>query len=187
MISLMAKASYLLPLWQTLPTPFLAYSLPMKCSLLLEIIRTRTRKQNYRNRKKNEKSRPWRNTTVGELKAYLGAYVWMGVHKESAIPDYWNSDPDSGPIHTRLKDAIGLKRWQQIERFLHISELYPPCPRPAIFERLEPLSSHLRHVFKLYWLPGTHLTVDETIVRFMGRAKEIVNIPSKPTPEGFKI
>jgi len=34
---------------------------------------------------------------------------------------------------------------------------------------------------------GTHLAVDESIQRFMGRASEIVNIPSKPTPEGFKI
>ena len=42
-------------------------------------------------------------------------------------------------------------------------------------------------VFKKYWKPGTHLVVDETIQRFMGRSKEIVNIPSKPTPEGFKI
>ena len=41
--------------------------------------------------------------------------------------------------------------------------------------------------FKKYWKPGTHLVVDETIQRFMGRAKEIVNIPSKPIPEGFKI
>ena len=29
--------------------------------------------------------------------------------------------------------------------------------------------------------------MDETIQRFTGRAKEIVNIPSKSTPEGFKI
>ena len=53
--------------------------------------------------------------------------------------------------------------------------------------KLEPLSDTLRQVFKKYWKTGTHLAVDETIQRFMGRAKEIVNIPSKPTPEGFKI
>ena len=41
--------------------------------------------------------------------------------------------------------------------------------------------------FKKYWKTETHLAVDETIQRFMGRAKEIVNIPTKPEPEGFKI
>jgi len=32
-----------------------------------------------------------------------------------------------------------------------------------------------------------HLTVDETIERFTGCVSETVNIPTKPTPEGFKI
>ena len=45
----------------------------------------------------------------------------------------------------------------------------------------------LREKFKKYWETGTHLAVDETIQRFMGRASEPVNLPSKPVPEGFKI
>ena len=36
-------------------------------------------------------------------------------------------------------------------------------------------------------MPGAHLAVNETIQCFTGCAREIVNIPSKPTPEGFKI
>ena len=55
------------------------------------------------------------------------------------------------------------------------------------FEKLEPLNDYLRQQFKVYWKTGTHLAVDETIVRFMGRASETVNIPTKPVPEGFKI
>ena len=31
------------------------------------------------------------------------------------------------------------------------------------------------------------MAVDKTIQRFIGQAQEIVNISSKPTPEGFKI
>ncbi|KAF2178678.1 pea pathogenicity protein, partial [Zopfia rhizophila CBS 207.26] len=38
-----------------------------------------------------------------------------------------------------------------------------------------------------YYTPGTHLAVDESIKRFTSRAKETVNIPSKPTLEGFKM
>jgi hypothetical protein len=38
-----------------------------------------------------------------------------------------------------------------------------------------------------FYKPGIYLTVDETIERFTGRTPEIVNIPTKPTPEGFKI
>ncbi|KAF2802624.1 pea pathogenicity protein, partial [Mytilinidion resinicola] len=57
----------------------------------------------------------------------------------------------------------------------------------SIFERIDELSKYLRVRSRMYWTPGPHLAVDETIQRFMGRASEIVNIPSKPTPEGFKI
>ena len=113
----------------------------------------------------------------------------MGLHVESSIGDYWNTEPIKGPIHDQVLRHISLKRWQQIDRFFHISKPQQPGQpsneRP--FAKLEPLSDTLRQAFKKYWKTGTHLAVDESIQRFMGRAKEIVNIPSKPTPEGFKI
>jgi hypothetical protein len=37
------------------------------------------------------------------------------------------------------------------------------------------------------WKPGRDLAVDEIIVRFEGRAKEITTVPNKPTPTGFKV
>ena len=113
----------------------------------------------------------------------------MGVHAETAIEDFWNTDPQKGPIHELLREAIPLKRWQQIDRFLHISKPQLPqeTQRESPFQKLEPLNKQLRQRFKQYWKAGTHLAVDKKIQRFIGRSKEIVNIPSKPTPEGFKI
>jgi hypothetical protein len=37
-----------------------------------------------------------------------------------------------------------------------------------------------------YWLVSRDVTVDKGIIGFMGRAKEIVHIPTKPTPTGYK-
>ncbi|KAF2175927.1 hypothetical protein K469DRAFT_529021, partial [Zopfia rhizophila CBS 207.26] len=37
-----------------------------------------------------------------------------------------------------------------------------------------------------YWEPGRHLAIDESIIPFTGRAREIVEIPNKPDPIGFK-
>ena len=111
----------------------------------------------------------------------------MSLHIESSIPKFWNTDPLKGPIHEQILKHISLRRWQQIDRFFHISKPHLPGYQETPFLKLEPLSETLRQAFKKYWKTGTHLAVDETIQRFMGRAKEIVNIPSKPTPEGFKI
>ena len=135
-------------------------------------------------------ARKWNSTTIPELKAYIGVHIWMGLHPETARKDFWNTDPDKGPLHDRVRQAISLKRWEQIDRFLHISSPQNPTQssqKETPFSKLEPLNDTLRQLFKQYWKIGTHLAVDETIQRFMGRASEIVNIPSKPTPEGFKI
>ena len=135
-------------------------------------------------------ARKWYPTTVSELRAYLGAWIWMGVFPSSEVEDFWNSSPRKGPVHKQLREAISLKRWQQIDRFFHISSPQDPnttLQKETPFEKLEPLNDYLRQQFKVYWKTGTHLAVDETIVRFMGRASETVNIPTKPVPEGFKI
>ena len=89
-----------------------------------------------------------------------------------------------------MREAISLVRWQQIDRFFHLLPPHDPNylirQKETPFEKLEPLNDHLRQQFKIYWKIGTHLAVDKTIVRFMGRASETVNIPSKPIPERFK-
>ena len=114
----------------------------------------------------------------------------MGLHTESSIPEFWNTDPLKGPIHEQVLKHISVKRWQQIDRFFHISKPHlgqQLGQQETPFEKLESLSDTLRQAFKKYWKTGTHLAVDKTIQRFMGRSKEIINIPSKPTPKGFKI
>ena len=131
--------------------------------------------------------------TVKELRAYIRVYIWIGVYKETAVEDFWNTNRKKGAIHDEVRAYITLKRWQQIARFLHLSiphARYPADysnPKESPFEQLEPLKETLRKRFKLYWKPATHLADGETIQRYMGRASEIVNIPSKPTLEGFKI
>jgi len=37
------------------------------------------------------------------------------------------------------------------------------------------------------WRPGQALAIDEIIVGYEGRAKEITIIPNKPTPTSFKV
>ena len=83
-------------------------------------------------------ARKWKDTTIKELKAYIGAYIWMGIHPETEIEAFWNTDPEKGPIHHALTQHIGLKRWQQIGRFFYISkpQLYN-IPRQAVFEKRE--------------------------------------------------
>jgi hypothetical protein len=40
--------------------------------------------------------------------------------------------------------------------------------------------------FLKYWIPGRDVAVDEFMVRFTGRSYDIITIPSKPIPTGYK-
>ena len=134
------------------------------------------------------KERPWKPTLRRELYAYFAVVISMGITIEPAIEDYWGSLEISGTEH-KLSRYISCNRFQQIDRYIR-------CTTPwedddgmpyTTFDRVDELSEYLRILCRRYYKPGCYLAVDETIERFMGRAPEIVNIPSKPTPEGFKI
>ena len=41
--------------------------------------------------------------------------------------------------------------------------------------------------FLKYWIPGRDLAIDECMIRFTGRSHDIMTIPSKPIPTGYKV
>lgn len=98
--------------------------------------------------------------------AYFGVLIYMGLHKEPAMVDYWK---------------------KAIDQYLYYEDPVQSATFTTPFKRIWDVSKYLRKACRRYYTPGTHLAVDKSIKRFTGRAKEIVNIPSKPTPEGFKI
>ena len=84
---------------------------------------------------------------------------------------------------------IGANRWQQIDRYFYYTK-----PRrkedkgfQSTFKRIKELSKELCLALIKLYKPRIHLTVNKTIQRFTGRVPKIVNILTKPTPEGFKI
>lgn len=128
--------------------------------------------------------RPWKPTSPTELYTYLAIVLYMGIHKEPEIEEYWERGHKNAPIH-QLNNYMAETRWQQIDRFIYCTQ--PGQRFRSPFGRVWDLSDHIRQRSLQYWIPGKHLCVDEAIARFTGRAREIVIIKSKPTPEGYKI
>ena len=135
---------------------------------------------------KKDKSyaRIWFSTTVKELRAYIATWIYMSLHPESCIEEFWNTKWTKS-IHSSVSEHIFLKRWQQINRFFHLTSLN--TVHQNVFQKMNRLSEHLRVSFKLYWNIDTHLIVDECIQRFMSRFDVIVHISSKPESEDYKI
>lgn len=139
-------------------------------------------------RQPKKSPRAWKPTHRKELLAYLAVWIHMGLHGESTTEDYWHKDLSSGTIYI-VRDYIGCNRWQQIDRYFYCTTPREEDDEPFYntFERIEELSEYLRLRCRAFYRPGTPLTIDKSIERFTGRASEIINIPTKPTPEGFKI
>jgi len=149
-----------------------------------QLKRTRDRRSSIR-----EHQRPWHPVTFDELRAYLGIITWMSCQPLKSLVEYWNTQKENGAVFDIIRESMGLERWSQIDRYFHVflpSE-HPLIPKPRPFDKVEPLAKHLRKCFHKFMTAGINVAIDECIQGFDGRASEIVNIPTKPTPIGFKI
>ena len=132
----------------------------------------------------SEHSRPWYDSTPKELRAFVACHLYFGLHPEASIDIYW-SQKYRNPGHIIIKDHLSLIRYEQLERYFHIS---PLCEvYQEVFEKLEPLNQHLLDVSKELYTPGTHVAIDEAMAKYTGRSKHTIELPNKPIPEGYKI
>jgi hypothetical protein len=122
---------------------------------------------------------------LAEIQAYLGIAIFMGYQRLRTIDEYWNTQPQNGAVFDLIRQSMSLKRWEQIHRFFYVNRPGYPNLRP--FEKMTPLDDIIRTASQTYMKSGTHIAVDECIQGFQGRASEIVTIPSKPIPTGYKI
>jgi len=133
---------------------------------------------------------PWKPVTSSEILAYLGILIYMGIYTTPNINDYWNTKKP-GPIHDSVRETMSRIRWTQIHRYFHIWD--PTLDHSASnrttrpHEKVDPLAKLLLAAFQRYWKPATNVAIDECIEGFTGRTSDTVNIPTKPTPIGFKI
>ena len=124
----------------------------------------------------------WHNTSVLELKAFLGIPVYRSLYSTPKHKDFWTTDLEK-PIHLALTKTLSRNRFAQLEAALHISN---PDIKGNVFSKLEPVNSMLLDMCKVFWQPSSALAVDECMARFTGRAKEKTTIKTKPIPTGFK-
>jgi hypothetical protein len=133
----------------------------------------------------SQSKRAWKDTNINDIKVFFGILIYMGVNLLPCIPDYWQQDEEEA-LH-RPRFCMGLKRFEQIRRYLHVS---PPDQRPEHKQwwyKLEPLASSFDQAAQRYYQPGSNVSIDETMIRCFGRTKHTVKMPSKPIKQGYKI
>ena len=109
-------------------------------------------------------------TTLEEIKAYLGFMIVMGVNRLPEIRDYWSMDTMLN--NSFISSRITRKRFEEITRYLHFvnNSTLPLRDEPG-FHRLQkvlPIITALREKFEGNYNPHPQNSIDEAMIPFKG-------------------
>ena len=133
----------------------------------------------------------WEPTTTSEVYLFHGILIYIGIHTEITVTDYWKN-PRSGeqlPTHPFIK-FMPYNRFQLLYRHISLvryTELQHNDVILLVFQYVNEWSDPIQKTSTELFCPGTHLAVDESMTRYNYRKKQGDRyIPSKPIPLGFK-
>ena len=114
----------------------------------------------------------------------------MGLEQAATYQKYWNISY-TGAIYVAIQSTITVRRFEQIWRFLKIND---PRSEPKeigyekdFWRKIEPFVQGFRAGYLKYYTPGSHVSIDEFLVKFKGRSRHTMNIAAKAGGKGFKI
>ena len=135
-----------------------------------------------------EKYDSWDKVTVGELRAYFGFMLLMGLVSLPALDDYWRRD--TFLRYSPIADRISRDRFRDIHRFLHFNS---NCNLPLVGEpghhrlgKVRPVMEALQERFSQLYQPHCENAVDEAMIPFQGRSSLKQYMPAKPVKRGIK-
>ena len=131
----------------------------------------------------------WEDTSVREIKAFLGFVMATSIQRVPRLNDIWSGDwvlgvPALAAVFTR-------KRFWQLWSNLHlVDNTQAPGRTDPSFDRLyklRPMLTILADAFRAAHEPSQQVSVDEAMVRYKGRCSIKQYMPKKPIKRGFKI
>lgn len=134
--------------------------------------------------------RSWIPISICELKCWFGIIIYMGIVKMPAVSDYWRGEHDIlWPRHD-FSDYMSQTRFEEIKRYFHVAEIDTPkvseSGRRLWHGKIDPPLNQLRYASQTYRTPESNVTIDEAMIRFLGRSIDICKMPGKPIEIGYK-
>nr|AHE80947.1 putative transposase [Tuber indicum] len=118
--------------------------------------------------------RKWYPTTPSELRILLAILIHLGISRGASPKLFWRK---VGGVVPEPMCRMRYIRFQQLKRYLHISE---PSESPIPTQKFEKPQ-------KECFLPSTNVAVDEMMIRFLGRSAHTIKMPNKPISLGYKV
>ena len=154
------------------------------------LLATETNRYAEQTRSHTPHARPWKETTVPEMKAFIGILIYLGILKLPRLELYW-SNIDMHIATPGISQIMPLVRFQQIFRFFHLtnSENAVLHGQPG-HDRLFKVRSLLDLVVPKFGEEYTlhqQVSVDEAMIKFKGRLGFKQYMKDKPIKWGMKV
>lgn len=131
----------------------------------------------------------WFDTTLTEVKAFLGLHLLFGIKQLPATRLYWSSDPLIGV--TAVQKVMSRNRFDKLSQYLHVNNNANQVPRENPVDdklfKVRPVLDRVVECCKMELRPDKNLSVDEAMVKFKGRLGMKQYMPMKPVKRGLKV
>ena len=122
-------------------------------------------------------------TDAAEMWRFIAARIRMGIVRLPETRMYWQEDYKDSYI-TQL---FPRNRFDLLQRYWHIAPPTPAGEHHTAVQKISPLYRDCQVLFEAYFIPGSDLALDESMVRCKGRTPWKTTIKTKPTPTGYKL
>jgi hypothetical protein len=129
----------------------------------------------------------WETLTVGELKAWVGCLIAMGLNHKNNIRMYWE------PVWrlSVVADRFTENRFMAIKKYLHLADnsviAEKKASQPDRLAKIRPFLDLLLTNFHSNYQPSRILTVDEDMCKFKGRNAMKQYMKAKIIKWGYRI
>ena len=131
----------------------------------------------------------WHDTSVDEMRSFLGIFLATGLVCLPNLEDYW--EVNSIFSQPGIVKGMSRNRFQQLCGRLHFNDnsLAPAYGTPGYDKlyKIRPVIDAICEKSKMWYNPGRDVSVDEAMVKFKGRSTLKQFQPLKPIKRGFKI
>ena len=134
---------------------------------------------------KRSKTLQWRPTTNEEMFRFLGIILEMGLVQMPEIDYYWSKSKLFGS--EVIQNTMSRDQFELLLKFFHFSNNQEVHADQDRLFKLRPLLDLLRARFKSIYIPGSVISIDETMVPWKGRLLFKQYIPGKAHKYGVKI
>ncbi|XP_037787732.1 piggyBac transposable element-derived protein 4-like [Penaeus monodon] len=127
----------------------------------------------------------WEDTTVREVRSYVGLRFLVGLQSKRDQREWWSTDPFMSS--SVFPKTMTRDRYDALTSALHFADNEGEHAAEDRLWKLRPVLDVLESTYRSAFVPNKNVTVDQSLWAFKGRHHALQYNPSKRAQRGLKV